>query len=308
MNNISLTQPANILIAETRHYVENALSNNTRKAYADDIEHYLAWGGIIPSSSDMVAEYLSCYASVLSIATLIRRLVTISKAHTMQNLPDPVKSDLVKLTMRGIRRLHGKPQEQVSPILKEDLIIMLSHVPDGTKGKRDKALLLLGFCGALRRSELVAVKREDIEFTSQGIILTLPRSKTDQTGQGRKIGIPTGRSRICPVEAIKDWLVHSGAKLHPEVFSSIDKGGKISSTPLSDRAVADIIKGYAAKAGLDAKRYSGHSLRSGLATSAAQHGISSWKIRQQTGHKSDAMLSRYIREGDLFTNNAAALF
>lgn len=293
--------------AGVRHYVENALSENTRRAYRADMEHYQSWGGTVPSSSERIAAYLSDHASSLSIATLQRRLVSIAKSHTMQGLPDPVKADLVKLSMRGIRRVHGKPQAQVSPIVKEDLVVMLSHVPDTVKGKRDRALLMLGFCGALRRSELVAVQVEDMEFNSQGIVLTLPRSKTDQMGQGRKIGIPRGRGRICPVQSVIDWLLQIGAE-SGAVFRSVTKGGVISEEPLSDRAVADIVKDYADKAGLPPERYSGHSLRAGLATSAAQHGISSWKIRAQTGHKSDAMLARYIREGDLFSNNAAALF
>ncbi len=290
-----------------RHYVEQALSENTRKAYRADMQHYRAWGGSIPASAETVAAYLSDHAASLTIATLQRRLVSIGKAHTMQGYADPTKADLVKLTMRGIRREHGRPQAQVSPVLKEDLTVMLSHVPDTVKGKRDRALLMLGFCAALRRSELVAVRVEDLEFTAQGIILTLPRSKTDQTGQGRKIGIPKGRGRICPVQAVSDWVLHTRAESGP-VFRAITKGGVISDAALSDRAVADITKHYAQKAGLDANRYSGHSLRAGLATSAAQHGVSSWKIREQTGHKSDAMLARYIRSGDLFSNNAAALF
>jgi integrase len=290
-----------------RHYVENALSDNTRKAYRNDLTHFRAWGGTIPTTPDMIASYLTVHAETLSIATLQRRLVSIAKAHTMQGHVDPVKTDLVKLTMRGIRRIHGKPQAQVSPVLKDDLTVMLSHIPDTAKGKRDRALLMLGFCGALRRSELVAVKIEDIECTTQGIVLTLPRSKTDQTGQGRKIGIPKGRGRICPVLFLTDWLMFLGTS-EGALFRSITKGGMLSSDPLSDRAVADIIKFYAAKAGLNPDRYSGHSLRSGLCTSAAQHGVSSWKIRAQSGHKSDSMLSRYIRSGDLFTDNAAALF
>ncbi len=305
--NIQPFIPSNIQLADIRFYLENALSHNTRIAYKNDMEHFKAWGGTVPSSPETVAAYLTTHAEILSIATLQRRLISISKAHTMRGCTDPVKSDLVKLTMRGIRRMHGKPQMQVSAILKEDLIVMLSHVPDTIKGKRDKALLLLGFCGALRRSELVAVKIEDLEFTAQGIVLTIPKSKTDQAGNGRKIGIPKGRGRVCPVQAISDWIL-SLEKDNGHLFKSITKGGVISENQLSDRAVADIIKYYAAKAGLDSNKYSGHSLRSGLATSAAQHGISSWKIKEQTGHKSDAMLSRYIRTGDLFNNNAAALF
>lgn len=302
---------------DIRHYLENALSDNTRRAYRTDLEHYMAWGAAIPSSPDVVAGYLTAHASSLSIATLQRRLVSIAKAHTMRGLADPTKSEMVKLTMRGIRRIHGRPQAQVAALLRDDLMLMLSFVPDTVKGKRDRALLLLGFCGALRRSELAAVRVEDLEFTSQGIILTLPRSKTDQTGQGRKIGIPKSRGRICPVQSVDDWLVHLSAlnerELHLSAnnraaFPSITKGGVISDTALSSRAIADIIKHYANKAGLDATRYSGHSLRSGLATSAAQHGISSWVIRKQTGHKSETMLARYIRDGDLFVNNAAVLF
>jgi integrase len=290
-----------------RHYVEQALSHNTRKAYAADLTHYYAWGGIIPASAEGVASYLTTHAGTLSIATLRRRLVAISKAHTMQGYPDPAKSELVRLTMRGIRHVHGKPQAQVAPLVKEDVIVMLSHIPEGVKGVRDRAMLLLGFCAALRRSELAVIRIEDIAFTTQGIVLTIPRSKTDQRGEGRKIGIPRGRGRICPVQAVADWLVHLGAA-EGAVFRQVNKAGEIVSESFSDRSVANIIKHYARKAGLNASCYSGHSLRAGLATSAAQHGISTWKIRAQTGHKSDAMLARYIRDGDMFTGNAAALF
>lgn len=292
---------------DVRYYVENALSENTRKAYRNDLQHFLMWGGTIPSSPEQVASYLTAHGEILSIATLQRRLVSITKAHTMQDYIDPVKCDLIKMTMRGIQRVHGKPQAQVSPVMRDDLIAMINHAPDNLKGCRDKSLLVLGFCAALRRSELVAIRFEDIEFNSQGIILTLPRSKTDQTGQGRKIGIPKGRGRICPVGLVALWLKHSSIDDGP-LFRSVTKGGVISDAGLSNRAVADIIKAYAEKAGLNPDKYSGHSLRSGLATSAAQNGISSWKIRQQTGHKSDAMLARYIRDGDIFTDNAAALF
>lgn len=295
-------------IEPVRNYLENALSENTRKAYKNDLDHYRAWGGTIPATPETIIQYLTAHTGSLSIATLQRRLVSITKAHTMQGYNDPVKSDLVKLTMRGIRRVHGKPQKQAAALLKEDLTVMLSHAPDNLKGHRDKALLILGFCAALRRSELCAVKFEDLEFNTQGLVLTLPRSKTDQTGQGRQIGIPYGRGRICPVQLVQNWIEKSGIE-KGALFVSIRKGGIMTGEQLSDRSIADIIKHYAHKAGLDAEKYSGHSLRSGLATSAAQHGVSSWKIKAQTGHKSDAVLSRYIRSGDIFLNNAAgALF
>ena len=297
------TSPA----VQLRHYLDNALSENTRRSYRSDIAHYMAAGGVIPSTSEMVASYLTHHATLLSIATMRRRLVSISKAHSIRGWNDPVKTELVRLTMRGIRRVHGAPQQQVAAILKDDLTLMVSHTPQTIKGTRDRALLLLGFCAALRRSELVAVRFEDLCFTEQGIILTLPRCKTDQNGQGRKIGIPYGRGRICPVKSVTDWLSHAGAS-GGAIFRNVTKGGVIGDSALSDRSVAMVVKHYAAKAGLPPERYSGHSLRSGLVTSAAQQGISSWKIRAQTGHQSDAMLNRYIRDADLFTNNAAGLF
>lgn len=300
-------QQGAIVAADVRQYLDNALSDNTRRAYRNDLAHFIDWGGVIPATADMIAAYLSNFAGILSIATLHRRIVSLSKAHSMQGYADPTKTDLVKLTMRGIKRLHGKPQSQAAPIMKDDLIVMLSHCPETAKGIRDRALLLLGFCGALRRSELVAVRAGDIEFTTQGIILTIPRSKTDQSGIGRKIGIPKGRGRICPVGSVGLWLEKSSIE-NGKIFRSVAKGGKISDDPLSDRAVSDIVKYYAARAGLDPYRYSGHSLRAGLATSAAQNGVSSWKIRAQTGHKTEAMLARYVRDGDLFNYNAAALF
>ena len=290
-----------------RHYIHHALAQSTLDAYKADLDHFGSWGGRIPSTPEMVAEYLSAFAGSLAIATLARRLVAIGKANTMSGSPDPTKSDLVKLTMRGIRRVHGRPQRQAAPILRDDLVTMLTYTPDTLKGARDRALLLLGFCCALRRSELVAVKVEDIQFTSQGLVLMLPRSKTDQTGQGRKIAIPHGRGRVCPVVSVNVWVSQLGANSGP-VFRAVTKGSVLSAAAMSDRAVATIIKAYAAKAGLDADMFSGHSLRSGLATSAAQAGISSWKIRQQTGHKSEAMLAKYVRDGDLFRDNASALF
>ncbi len=277
------------------------------KRYRNDLLHFRAWGGTIPATADTVAAYLSSYAGHLSIATMQRRIVSVAKAHTMQGYSDPTKSDLVKLTLRGIRRIHGKPQTQATPIMKDDLIVMLSHAPASMKGIRDQALLMLGFCGALRRSELVAIRAEDLQFTPQGILLTIPRSKTDQNGEGRKIAIPKSRGRICPVGSVGLWLEKSSIESGP-IFRAVDKGGRLFGHKLSDRAVSDIVKQYTKLAGLDPKQYSGHSLRAGLATSAAQAGISSWKIMAQTGHRTEAMLARYVRDGDLFNQNAAALF
>lgn len=307
MNDLTSPKYDQISKPGPQDYATHALSAATWKAYQNDLNHFLAWGGVIPASEGMVADYLTEQAPRFSTSTLKRRLVAISKAHRMASHTDPVRSQIVQLTMRGIRRVHGKPQSQVSPIMKDDLIVMLSHMPDNLKGCRDRALLLTGFCAALRRSELASIRCEDIEISNQGIVLTLPRSKTDQFSDGRKIGIPRGRGKICPVSSLEAWLEHSGLTTGP-LFRAISKGMTLSFAQISDRAIANIVKDYALKAGLDPAKYSGHSLRSGLCSSAAQHGYSSWVIRKQSGHKTDAMLYRYIRIGDLFTDNAAALF
>ncbi len=288
-----------------KDYIRDALSPNTMLAYQSDLKHYYGWGGVIPSSPEMVAQYLVDHADSLSMATLSRRMVAIAKAHTMQGHPSPTQSDVVQLTLKGIKRKHGKPQRQVSALLKEDIISMLNIMPENTKGIRDRALLLIGFCGAFRRSELVSLATNDIEFVTQGLIITLQRSKTDQSGTGRKIAIPYGRGLVCPVKSLQAWLGTLPQDDNPMIFRPIDKGGNIADTTLTPHAVAVIIKSYAKTIGLNPAKLSGHSLRSGLATSAAQSGVPSHKIRQQTGHKSDVMLSRYIRDGGLFTDNAS---
>lgn len=303
---LAVLQPVAKIEALTREYVELAISLSTRKAYACDLANFEAWGGSIPSTPEAVASYLVCHAEVLSMATLTRRLAAIAKAHSLQGLPSPTSSELVKLTFRGIRRQHGKPQSRVAALTKEDLIVTLATIPDDLRGCRDKAVLLIGFCAALRRSELCRVRVEDLQWTNEGLILTLPRSKTDQTGEGRQIGIPYGRGRICPVTILQDWLSRSGIT-EGFIFRGIDKGA-VTDGHLCDRSIAEIIKSRAAKAGLDPAKLSGHSLRAGLATSAAAAGMASHAIRAQTGHKSDAMLARYIRHGSLFRDNAAALF
>ena len=169
----------------------------------------------------------------------------------------------------------------------------------GLKATRDRALLLLGLASGLRRSELVAIDRQDVEPVRQGIIIHLRRSKTDQDGAGRKIGIPHGRTRWCPVAALDTWLAALGIS-DGAIFRSVDRHGRVPDGRLSGEAVSLVVRERVAEAGLDPARYSGHSLRAGLATSAAQADVSTWKIRAQTGHASDVMLGRYIRDGSAF--------
>ena len=285
--------------------VHAALSDNSRTAYQADLKHFTAWGGTIPCSPDDVTQYLAAHAGQLSIATLSRRLVSIGKAHTSQNLLSPTKTELVKVVMRGIRRTHGVPQRQAAPAIKEDILEMVKNLA-GIKGVRDKALLLVGFAGAFRRSELVSLTVEDVEFAKQGLLINLNRSKTDQEGQGRKIAIPFARGSVCAVHSLQAWLDTSGIT-NGLIFRGITRHGHISEDGLTAQSVALVVKERALAAGLDPAKYSGHSLRAGLVTSAAQAGVSSWKIRAQTGHRSDAMLARYIRDANLFTDNAGGV-
>jgi integrase len=219
-------------------------------------------------------------------------------------LPNAATTELVRATMRGIKRIHGSAQHQAKPLLRDDLLLVLDAMGEGLKAIRDRALLLVGFAGALRRSELVGLYVADVEPVRQGVIIHLRRSKTDQEGQGQKIGIPFGRSRWCPVAALDAWMTASAISEGP-VFRPVDRHGRVRAGRLSREAVSTVIKQRTASAGFDPGRYSGHSLRAGFVTSAAQAGVATWKIRAQTRHASDAMLARYIRTGELFTDNAA---
>ncbi len=250
----------------------------------------------------MVAAYIAGHAAALKVSTLTRRLAAISIAHGARGLPN-LASLLVRATMRGIRRVHGAAQRQARPLLREDLFVVLRAMGDRLKDLRDRALLLIGFAGGLRRSELAAVDLKDIERVREGIILTIRRSKTDQDGVGRRIGIPFGRTIHCPVRALEDWLNAAWIEDGP-VFRPVDRHGRVSIGRLSGEAVSLIVRERMAAAGFDPAGYSGHSLRAGFATSATRAGVSTFKIRQQTGHASDAMLSRYVRDGELFLGNA----
>lgn len=284
------------------YFVNAAISDNTRKSYQSDLAHFLQSGGTIPCTPEFIAQYLANNAETLSAYTLARRLVTIGRAHTSQGLPSPTSADIVKATLRGIKRAYGAKQRRVEPLVK-NLIQDIVKDLVGVKGIRDKALLLIGFAGAFRRSELVALQTSDIEFVAQGLVINLKRSKTDQDAEGRKIAIPFARGNICAVHALKCWLevaaIDSGA-----IFRGVNRHGFISDKQLSSEAVALIIKSHAERIGLDPTKFSGHSLRAGLVTSAAQAGVSNWKIKAQTGHRSDAMLNRYVREARIFIDNA----
>lgn len=285
-------------------YLRASLSDSTKRAYGGDLAHYIAWGGTIPAGPELVARYLAHHGERLSPFTLARRLVAIGKAHEAGGSPNPCDSELARATLRGIRRVHGMAQRRVDPMLREDLVAVMDALPPTLKGARDRALMLVGFSGAFRRSELVSLRADDVRFVPEGMTVRLRRSKTDQSGEGRDIGIPFARSRACPVKALRDWLDRGAITCGP-IFRGVSKGGRVHASALTSQSVALIVKHYAASVGLDPARVSGHSLRAGLITSAAKLGVSTYKIRQQSGHASDAMLARYIRDADIFNGNAA---
>jgi integrase len=224
------------------------------------------------------------------------------QAHAVRGLLDPTKTELVRRTMRGVRRTYGKPQRRVAALTAGVVLAMKPLLGDSLAELRDRALLLLGFAGGFRRSELVAIDCGSVRRCVYGLVITIPRSKSDQEGCGRQVVIPYGCT-MCPVEALDAWLSASGIT-EGAVFRQMRKGGRLGANRLSPEAVAEIVKRRVKEVGLDPKRYSGHSLRAGFVTSAAAAGMPTWRIKAQTGHATDAMLSRYIRHAALFDGDS----
>jgi site-specific recombinase XerD len=289
----------------------DAKAENTRRAYRSDWRTFERWcegHGLeaLPASGDTVALYLAARADAgARVSTLSRALASISEAHRAGGHPVPREASAVKAVLQGIRREQGTAPHQKSPLLLLELKAMLEQISaDTLKGCRDRALLLVGFAAALRRSELVGLQLEDLRFTSRGLELLIRRSKTDQEGEGQRIGIPHGyHPETCPVRALSAWLQRSG--IHAgRVFRGINRHGQLGDA-LTDRSVALLIKAAAQKAGLPAADYSGHSLRAGLATQAAISGKGERTIMAQTRHRSPTMVRRYIRDSDLWRDNAA---
>ena len=276
-----------------------AQSSATTRSYDADIRHFKQNGGSIPATPTMVAEYLANFAAILAVSTLQHRLIAIHRAHTDVGLVSPVMDSLVKRTMQGIRRTLGTKQRQVAALVKDDLLQMMVHVERQRpmKAARDKALLLVGFAGAFRRSELVALQYADMTCFESGLELLIRRSKTDQEGGGRTVFIPQARGSRCPVQALTTWLSMAGIVSGP-LFRAINRHDQVvGAKGLSPQSVALIVKSSVRMMAGDqmAKNVAGHSLRAGYCTEAATVGLQPYQIREQTGHKSDVTLARYIR-------------
>lgn len=285
-------------------------STATHRAYASDWAHFEAWTArhgldSLPAAPETVALYVSDLAATLRPSTINRRLCAISVYHQRAGLESPSSAAGVREVMKGIRRSLKTAQHEAAPAVIGEIRRMVAHLPHDVGGTRDRALLLVGFAGAMRRSELVALDVADLEERDEGVVALLRTSKTDQEGQGRRVAIPFGRDpETCPVTALRAWL-SAGSITEGSVFRAVDRHGRVGTGRLSDRAVALVVKRAAERAGLDPARYSGHSLRAGFATTAAANGASERAIAAQTGHRSMEVLRRYVRHGSVFTDNAA---
>jgi site-specific recombinase XerD len=297
--------------SEARRYAKNSRAKSTWRAYENDWAQFEAWCqtvalGPLPAEPDTVAMFVASQAANgLSPSTITRRLAAIRLVHLGANHPSPHNTIQVMEVMRGIRREWAKPPEKKAPAIDEEIKLMADAVESGTaKGLRDRALLLFGFAGAFRRSELVGLDTWNLEERDEGLKVTIEQSKTDQEAQGQVIAIlRQPDSPYCPVQALKDWLtvaeIERGA-----LFRRMYRSDKVGKNRLSAQSVAMVIKDYAHKAGLDSSRYSGHSLRSGFLTSAARNRASIFKMADQSRHRSLDVLRQYVKDEDLFENNA----
>ena len=259
----------------------------------------------LPTSAEAVAAFLAFDSkNGTKPTTLSRRLAAIRYAHALAGHPSPTASEAVKATLRGIKRTFRHAPVRKAPATSDRVAAMVALTGDGSRGLRDRALLLLGFAGAFRRSELVALNLEDLEFCEDGLLVTIRRSKTDQEGDGATIAIARG-SGACPVDALLDWIAASQIASGP-IFRPVSKKGRVLNRRLSDRAVADLVKAYARRAGLKAGDFRAHSLRSGFLTLAAGKGASIFKMMDVSRHKSVETLRAYVRDAELFRDHAGS--
>lgn len=299
-------------MARVRAYLEAEKSSNTRKGYATDWADFVAWCGQVseeplPALPVIVARYLAQLADGgRKTSTIQRRVAAIRNAHKIAGFEPPTSTEGVKATMRGIRRtLRSKPVRK-KPTTAELLSSVIERLPETTAGLRDRAILLVGFAAALRRSELVALQFPDIERRAGGVLIHLERSKSDQDGKGVALPVPNGK-KLRPVEALDAWLAAAGITEGP-VFREVDRHGRVGAAALSDRSVARIVKRAIKAAGLDEKAFSGHSMRAGFITSALDAGEDPLKIKGHSRHVKLDTLAIYDRRENDFEDHVSEDF
>mgnify|MGYP006088055281 CR=1 FL=1 len=312
MNNIITDIKA--LQEETLLNLQSSKANNTVRAYKSDFNDFslfCAQNGFksLPSDPKIVSIYLTHLSTKdVKMSTIKRRLVSIGVIHKLKGHYLDAKHPSIIENLMGIKRRKGSIQNSKKPLLINNLKAIINVIDEQKneeiKKLRDRTIILTGFSGGFRRNEIVSLDYEDLDFVPEGLKITLKRSKTDQFGEGSLKGLPYfNNPKYCPVVSIQNWLslskISSGA-----LFRRFSKGSKLSENRLTDQTVALLIKEYLKLAGINSKNYSGHSLRSGFATSAAEAGVEERNIMAMTGHKSTEMVRRYIKEANLFKNNA----
>ena len=299
---------------ETLLNLKNSKANNTIRAYKSDFNDFglfCAQNGFksLPSEPKIVSLYLTHLSTKdAKMSTLKRRLVSIGIIHKLKGHYLDTKHPSIIENIMGIKRRKGSVQKGKKPILinylKEIINVIDDQNKEDIKKFRDRSIILIGFSGGFRRNEIVSLDCDDLDFVPEGVKINIKRSKTDQFGEGFTKALPYfERSKYCPVVSLKKWIAISKIASGP-VFRRFVKGSKLSKKRLTDQTVALLIKEYLNLAGIDSKNYSGHSLRSGFATSAAESGVEERSIMAMTGHKSTEMVRRYIKESNLFKNNA----
>ena len=312
MNNIITDIKA--LQEETLINLKNSKANNTVRAYKSDFNDFglfCAQNGFksLPSGPKIVSLYLTQLSTKnVKISTIKRRLVSIGVIHKLKGHYLDTKHPLIVENLMGIKRRKGSIQNGKKPLLINNLKKIINVIDQQKKEKikifRDRTIILIGFSGGFRRNEIVSLDFDDLDFVEEGLKINIKRSKTDQFGVGSTKGLPYfENSQYCPVVSIQKWIeiskINSGA-----LFRRFTKGSNLSEKRLSDQTVALLVKEYLGLAGIDSTNYSGHSLRSGFATSAAEAGAEERTIMAMTGHKTTEMVRRYIKNADLFKNNA----
>ena len=299
---------------ETLINLQSSKANNTIRAYKSDFhdfELFCIQNGFksLPSEPKIISLYLTSLSSKdIKMSTLKRRLVSIGVIHKLKGHYLDTKHPLIIENIMGIKRRKGSAQNGKKPLLINNLKALIKAINRSNSNPiikfRDRTIVLIGFSGGFRRNEIVSLNYDDIEFVSEGMKINLRRSKTDQYGEGFLKGVPYFDNPVyCPVISTQNWLKISEINSGP-LFRRFSKGAKLTQMRLTDQTVALIIKKYLQLAGFDSKNYSGHSLRSGFATSAAEAGAEERSIMAMTGHKSTEMVRRYIKEANVFKNNA----
>ena len=312
MNNIITDIKA--LQEETLLNLKNSKANNTVRAYKSDFNHFglfCAQNGLksLPTEPKIISLYLTHLSTKnVKMSTLKRRLVSIGVIHKLKGHYIDTKHPSIIENIMGIKRRKGSVQRGKKPLLISHLKKLINVIDEQNneeiKKFRDRSIILIGFSGGFRRNEIVSLDHDDLDFVQEGLKINIKRSKTDQFGEGFTKALPYfDNTQYCPVESLKKWIEISKIMSGP-VFRRFSKGSKLSEKRLTDQTVALLIKKYLNLAGIDSKNYSGHSLRSGFATSAAESGVEERSIMAMTGHKSAEMVRRYIKEVNLFKNNA----